>query len=99
MASLASKVNVGPVNRRALRKYGEMWRALQMVGNALAEAEKLAAKVDDSTKASKGATAHWSTPTAGELKSAAKKAGRSLSVMSRTAKKWEAELVSREWRR
>ena len=31
MASLASKVNVKPVNRRALRRYGEFWRALQLV--------------------------------------------------------------------
>ena len=37
MASLASKVNAKPVNRRALRRYGEFWRALQMVGAALAE--------------------------------------------------------------
>jgi len=40
MASLASKVNVKPVNRRALRRYGEFWRALQMVGAALAEARE-----------------------------------------------------------
>ena len=46
MASLASKVNVKPVNRRALRRYGEFWRALQMVGAAIAEAEKVAAKAD-----------------------------------------------------
>jgi hypothetical protein len=98
MASLASKVNVKPVNRRALRKYGEFWRALQMVGNALAEAEKTAAKADTGGK-TKGQTAHWSTATPDELKAAAKKAGRALHVMSASAKKWEAELVSREWRR
>ena len=46
MASFANRVNVKPVNRRALRKYGEFWRALQMVGAALAEAEKTAAKAD-----------------------------------------------------
>ena len=42
---------------------------------------------------------HWSTPTPEEMKAAAKKAGRSLEIMSKTAKRWEAELVSREWRR
>lgn len=36
------------VNRRALRKYGEFWRALQLVGDALAEADKVAAKATDS---------------------------------------------------
>ena len=29
----------------------------------------------------------------------AKKAGRALEVMSKSAKRWEAELISREWRR
>ncbi|WP_181778886.1 hypothetical protein [Pseudonocardia pini] len=90
-----------PVNRRALRRYGEFWRALQMVGNALVEAERLAAKAGDATpaKASQGAVAHWSTPTPEELRAAAKKAGQSMQVMASGAKKWEAELISREWRR
>ena len=99
MASLASKVNVNPVNRRALRRYGEFWRALQMVGAAIAEAEKLAAKADTGTGKRGGARAHWATPTPEEMKSAAKKAGRALEVMSKSAKRWEAELISREWRR
>ncbi len=90
-------MNVRPVNRRALRKYGQFWRALQMVGNALAEAERVAAKATD-TKTSTSKT-HWTTPTPQELKAAAKKAGLSLHTMSSAAKKWEAELISREWRR
>jgi hypothetical protein len=98
MASLATKVNVKPVNRRALRRYGEFWRALQMVGTALAEAEKTAAKADSGGKRGGGRT-HWSTPTPEEMKASAKKAGRALEVMSKSAKRWEAELVSREWRR
>ena len=98
MASLASKVNVKPVNRRALRRYGEFWRALQMVGAALAEAEKTAAKADAGMRR-KGQRAHWSTPTPEEMKAAAKKAGRSLEIMSKSAKRWEAELISREWRK
>ncbi len=94
-------VNLKPVNRRALRRYGEFWRALQMVGNALVEAERLAAKATDTppASASAGQTAHWVTPTPEELQAAAKKAGTSLHVMATSAKKWEAELVSREWRR
>ena len=99
MASFASKVNVKPVNRRALRRYGEFWRALQMVGAAIAEAEKLAAKADTGSGKRGGARAHWATPTPEEMKSAAKKAGRALEVMSKAAKRWEAELISREWRK
>ena len=99
MASLASKVNVKPVNRRALRRYGEFWRALQMVGASIAEAEKLAAKADTGTGKRGGARAQWATPTPEEMKSAAKKSGRALEVMSKAAKRWEAELISREWRK
>ena len=97
MASLASKVNVKPVNRRALRRYGEFWRALQMVGAALADAEKAAAKAEAGGR--KGQRVHWSTSTPEEMKAAAKKAGRSLEIMAKSAKRWEAELVSREWRK
>jgi hypothetical protein len=92
-------VNVRPVNRRALRKYGEFWRALQMVGNALAAAEQVAAKATDHRGTGREGGAHWSTATPDELRQAAKKAGDSLHVLSTAAKKWEAELISREWRR
>lgn len=91
-------VNLKPVNRRALRRYGEFWRALQMVGNAVAEAERVAAKATDHRNTTNGGT-HWSTATPDELRHAARKAGDSLHVMSGAAKKWEAELISREWRR
>jgi hypothetical protein len=40
----------------------------------------------------------WSAATPEELRAAAKKAHDSLRVMSTTAKRWEAELTSREWR-
>lgn len=94
-------VQLKPVNRRALRRYGEFWRALQMVGDALAQAELAALKAADvqPARAGAGVSAHWSTPTPAELRKAAKKAGTSLHVMASAAKKWEAELISREWRR
>ncbi|NMI00858.1 hypothetical protein [Pseudonocardia acidicola] len=96
-----ASVNLTPVNRRALRRYGEFWRSLQLVAAALAQAELVAQKAADTqpARAAAGATAHWSAPTAQELRSSAKKAGQSLHVMATAAKKWEAELVSREWRR
>ena len=97
MAATAHRVNIAPVNRRALRKYGEFWRALQLVGNAVAEAEKLAARAGQAEPG--GGVGNWAVPTADELRRAVKKAGQSLHVMSRSAKKWEAELISREWRR
>jgi hypothetical protein len=33
------------------------------------------------------------------MKASAKKAGRALEIMAKSAKRWEAELISREWRR
>ena len=87
-----------PVNRRALRKYGEFWRALQMVGNAVAAAEALAAKATDNRGPGKG-RGSWSAATPEEIRSAAKKVTSSLHVISTSAKKWEAELISREWRK
>lgn len=96
------------VNRRALRKYGEFWRALQLVGDALAEADKVAAKATDtkSKRGGKGISAkagaqgeHWSTASPEEIRASAKTAHASLRVMASSAKKWEAELVSREWRK
>ena len=101
------------VNRRALRKYGEFWRALQLVRDALTDAEKLAAKAADSggrrkqgRTGSKGTSAKaggdgqdWSHASPDEISAAAKKSHSSLKVMASSAKKWEAELVSREWRK
>ncbi|MDQ2709323.1 MAG: hypothetical protein M3Z25_17580 [Actinomycetota bacterium] len=94
----ARRVNVAPVNRQALRRYGEFWRALQMVGQAVAEAERLAAQAVD-LDAAAPVKANWAVPAAEELRTASKKAGRSLRVTSSAARKWEAELISREWRR
>jgi len=86
-------------NRRALRKYAEFWAALQAVGEAVVAAEKVAAKAADARppKASKGGR-HWAAPDPDEIKACAKKADRSLRIITKTAKKFESELVSRDWR-
>jgi hypothetical protein len=87
--------NIRPLNRRAMRRYAEFWKALQAVGEAIAEAEKVAGKATDA----KTSKARWSAATPEEMKAAAKKAGQSLHIISAAAKRWEAELISREWRR
>ncbi len=100
------------INRRSKRKFDEFWFALQTVGDALLQAEQLAAKLPahhrtgGSTGGRGGARASngvggrltWSAASPEELKAAAKKAHNSLRVMATTAKRWEAELTSREWR-
>jgi hypothetical protein len=91
----------GPINRRA-RRYAEFWAALHVVGEALEQAEQFAQKATDAERARASASAggkrHWSSATPEEIRSAAKKAHRSLRVIAASAKKWEADLVSREWR-
>lgn len=90
----------GQINKRALRKYAEFWAALHAVGEAVVAAEKLAAKAADAqpVKASKGGRRHWLLPDPDELRATAKKADRSLRIITSAAKKWEAELISRDWR-
>ena len=39
--------NIRPLNRRAMRRYAEFWKALQAVGEAIADAEKVAGKATD----------------------------------------------------
>lgn len=104
MAAAVDLTRVRPrgfINRRALRRYAEFWQALQMVGDALTTADQLAAKAADSrpVKASAGEGGrHWSAATPEEMRSASKKAYSSLRVIAMSAKKWEAELISRDWK-
>ena len=95
----------GALHRRALRRYAEFWAALQAVGEALGQAEKLAGKLHEAqrqqqkAKASSGAGGRrsWAAATPEELRAAAKKADGSLRIIATSAKRWEADLVSREW--
>jgi hypothetical protein len=97
MAPVATRVNFKPVNRRALRQYGVFWQAIQAVDAAVGDAEKLAAQARDRGDAVENR--RTAIPTAEELQAAAKKAGRALQIIASASKKWEAELISREWRR
>lgn len=91
----------GPLNRRSVAKFAEFWAALQQVGDALAEVEKLGAKAQDvqRARASVGVNGRsWAVATPDEIKAAAKKAHRTLRVIAASAKRWEADLLSCEWR-
>lgn len=91
----------GPLNRRSVARFAEFWGALQQVGDALAEIEKLGAKAQDAqrARASVGINGRsWAVATPEEIKAAAKKAHHTLRVIAGSAKRWEADLLSREWR-
>lgn len=89
----------GNVNRRALRRYAEFWAALHAVGDAVVQAEKVAAKAVDAApvKAGKGGR-HWAAPAPEDMKAAAKRADTSLRIITKSAKKFESELIARDWR-
>ena len=89
-------------NRRALARFGDFWAALQRVGDALADAEKAAKAADDHRtgwKGDGGAGRHWSIATASEVRNAVKKCRASLRICSAQAKRFEPELIVKDWRR
>jgi hypothetical protein len=89
---------VRPVNRRALRNYGEFWRALQLAGTPWSRPS--GSRPRPSMRSRRGRrpvllrTGPLGPPK--ELRSAAKQAGQSLHGMANAATKWEVELISRE---
>lgn len=82
------------LNRRAQQKYGTFVSAMDMVAEALEELDEFIDRIDDD-KAEDGM---WSVATQDELKSYRRKASDELGRLRAKAKKYEAELVSRDWR-
>lgn len=86
-------------NRRALARFGDFWAALQRVGDALADAEKAAKAADDHSWKDAAGKRHWSIATASEVRNAVKKCRSSLRICSTQAKRFEPELIVKDWRR
>jgi hypothetical protein len=93
-AVAAAKVNLRAVNHRALARYQQFWQSLVMLDVTLGEIEKLIATAWDDDKAKCSAR----VPDVEELTLAVKRVSRSFQVMHTATKRWEAELISREWR-
>lgn len=85
-------------NRESLTRFGTFWKALQRVGDALADAEKLSRSVQNTGWTDRN-TRHWSVSSADEVRSSVKRCRSSLRVLSGSAKKFEPELIVREWKR
>ena len=81
------------VNRRAQAKYATFWNCLLQVDMVLEDARKLANRLDDSGKTP------WWVPSSSDLNKTARRVERALKTLSASGKKWEAELISREWRK
>lgn len=89
MAKIVQKI----VNRRAQAKYATFWNSLLQVGLVLEDARRLAARMDDSERPP------WHVADKAALNKAAKRVQDALTVLSKSAKRWEAELISRDWRK
>jgi hypothetical protein len=85
-------------DRRALTRFGEFWTALQHVGDVLREAERLSKQADDAAWKGRGAR-HWNIATAEEVRSSVRGCRNSLRIVSAQAKRFEPQLIVRDWRR
>jgi hypothetical protein len=85
-------------DRRALSRFGEFWAALQHVGDVLAEAERLSKSADDAAWKGRG-TRHWNIATAEEVRSSVRGCRSSLRIVSAQAKRFEPQLIVKDWRR
>lgn len=81
------------VNRRAQRRYTTFWACLLQVHGAMEDARKVTARLVDS-----GRQPFW-VATSADLAKAANRVDTALRTLSKSGKRWEAELISREWRR
>jgi hypothetical protein len=86
-------MQVAAINRRALQNYGAFVSAMDLVLEALEALDKVIDQVDD-TKAHAG----WTVATQDELKGYRLQAFDELDRLRTIAKKYEAELISRDWR-
>jgi hypothetical protein len=87
-------MQVQVVNRRALRKYREFVGALETVWMVLDDARKLADRVPNEPHTPPS----WRVATGPELRGYVRSAVEHTDALQARARKYEAELVSREWR-
>jgi hypothetical protein len=86
-------MQIEAMNRRARDRYSTFVSSMDLVLEALAGLDALIGKVDD-----KHAGAGWTVATQDELKGYRMQAVDELERLRVAAKKYETELVSREWR-
>lgn len=81
------------INRRAQQKYATFWNSLVLVDGLLDDARKLAARIDDSD------APPWHAASREDVLKSVRRVERSIAVLGKNAKRWEAELISRDWRK
>lgn len=85
-------------NRQAVARFGEFWQALQEVGDALAEAQRATKNAEDGTWRARNQR-HWQIASVDEVRSALRGCKSSLRICSAQAKRFEPQLIEKDWRR
>ncbi|QGK71202.1 hypothetical protein GIY23_18240 [Allosaccharopolyspora coralli] len=88
-------VQVQAANRHAIRKYEEFCKALDMVRQALDEAQPLIKTINGKAT---GRMDGWKIPSRQQVEKTYGKARTELDALNQAAKKYEKELISRGWR-
>ena len=98
-ATRSPAVGEGRANRQALARFAEFWQALQEVGDALAEAQRAAknAEAGDWRRSATSGTGTSPASTRSAPRCAA--ASRLLRIVSAQAKRFEPQLIEKDWRR
>ncbi len=86
------------MNRQAVARFGEFWQALQEVGDALAEAQRAAKNADDGMWKDRNQR-HWNIASVDEVRTALRLCKSSLRICSAQAKRFEPQLIEKDWRR
>ena len=81
-----------------MARFGEFWQALQEVGDALAEAQRATKNAEDGTWKARNQR-HWSIASIDEVRSALRGCKSSLRICSAQAKRFEPQLIEKDWRR
>jgi hypothetical protein len=85
-------------NRIAVARFAEFWTALQNVGDALAEAQKESKRADDPRWKARNQR-HWELASVEEIRGALRQSKFSLRIVSSQAKRFEEQLITKDWRR
>lgn len=98
VVSLVRKQVKRRADRRSVAAFAEFWQALQEVGNALAEAQRAAKNAEDSTWKHRQQR-HWDVASVDEVRGSLRRCKASLRVVSAQAKRFEPQLIVKNWRR
>ena len=85
-------------DRRSVARFAEFWQALQEVGDALAEAQRATRNAESGDWRQRNQR-HWNIAGIDEVRTALRGCKSSLRIVSAQAKRFEPQLIEKDWRR